>query len=89
MPISMTANVADSRLRWPTVRVAQPRASTVPTSRGTAQMAGARQVRKTTRYSPSTPANASQLERVVSAWEASISSNSRTGKPVTPISKLE
>jgi hypothetical protein len=33
MPMSMTANVADRMLRWPTVRVSQPMAQAVPTSR--------------------------------------------------------
>ena len=86
MPMSMTAKVAESRFRWPTVSVAKPRAQMVPINSGKALATGGRHCRKAQAYRARTPRKATQLARILSWEEASISSHSSTGRPVSPIS---
>ena len=87
MPISMTANVADRMLRWPTVNVSQPSAQAVPTSRVTTSARGRRCRDRRRGTAGRRRAMASHDAHCVSRWAAAISSVSSTGIPVRPNSR--
>ena len=84
-PIIVTAKVTLRMLRWPTLRVAQPKAQAMPIMSTPLAIRACRIPPNPVTITRTTAASERQLAKIIDSWLVRISSSSITGRPVSPI----